>query len=142
MDYSQLKTAIERFGEMLAAYRDNARRPALEREAVQDSLIKRFEYTFEVAWKTCKRHLQEDGFTEAASGSPKSIIRLAAERKLIADAEAWMGYLAFRQDSPWQDYSNDNAETVLDIAEAFYKNVVNLYQQMIGEVRQRVAYGR
>jgi nucleotidyltransferase substrate binding protein (TIGR01987 family) len=142
MDYTQLKTAIERFGEMLEAYRDNAKRAPLEREAVQDSLIKRFEYTFEVAWKTCKRHLAEEGFAEAASGSPKSIIRLAAERKLIADAEAWVGYLAFRQDSPWQDYSKDNAESVLDIAENFYKGVVDLYQQMSGELISRVFYGR
>lgn len=135
MDYSQLKTAIERFGEMLEAYRDNARREPLEREAVQDSLIKRFEYTFEVAWKTCKRHLAEEGFTEAASGSPKSIIRLAAENKLIGDAETWMGYLAFRQDTS-HDYSSDKAETVLDVTEDFYTDVVSLYREMTGESSQ------
>jgi len=50
---------------------------------VQDSRIKRFEYTLEIAWKICKKHLEEEGFTEAAAGSPKSIIRLAAERNLI-----------------------------------------------------------
>ncbi len=132
MDYIQLKTAIERFGEMLMAYRDNANRPPLEQEAVQDSLIKRFEYTLEVAWKTCKRHLEEEGFAEAASGSPKSIIRLAAQRNMINNPEQWFGYLRFRQDTS-HDYSSDKAETVLDIADDFYKDVANLYEEMAGE---------
>ncbi len=132
MDYIQLKTAIQRYGEMLEAYRNNANRPPLEQEAVQDSLIKRFEYTLEVAWKTCKKHLEEEGFAEAASGSPKSIMRLAAQRNLINNPEAWFSYLQFRQDTS-HDYSSDKAETVLDIAEDFYQDVVNLYKGMTGE---------
>lgn len=135
MDYTQLRTAIQRFGEMLKAYRDNANRPPLEQEAVQDSLIKRFEYTFEVAWKTCKRHLEEEGFTEAETGSPKSIIRLAAQRRLIANPDAWFGYLQFRQDTS-HDYSSDKAEATLDTAEDFYRDVVTLYGEMTGESAQ------
>jgi nucleotidyltransferase substrate binding protein (TIGR01987 family) len=132
MDYVQLKTAIERFGEMLEAFQHNNQRPKLEQEAVQDSLIKRFEYTLEVAWKTCKRHLTEEGFTEAATGSPKSIMRLAAQRELITNPEPWFEYLRFRQDTS-HDYSSDKAEAVLDIAEDFYEDVKKLYQGMSGE---------
>jgi len=132
MDYTQLKTAIKRYEEMLNAYRNNANRPPLEQEAVQDSLIKRFEYTLEVAWKTCKKHLEEEGFAEAETGSPKSIIRLAAEVNLIADPEAWFSYLQFRQNTS-HDYSSDKAEAALDIAEDFYQDVVSLYQEMTGE---------
>jgi len=135
MDYVQLKTAIERFGEMLEGYRDNAKRPPLEQEAVRDSLIKRFEYTLEVAWKTCKKHLEEEGFAEAASGSPKDIIRLAAQINLISNPDAWFSYVQFRQDTS-HDYSSDKAETVLDIAEDFYQDVVNIYQEMTGESAQ------
>lgn len=132
MDYTQLKTAIQRYGEMLEAYRNNAGRPPLEQEAVQDSLIKRFEYTLEVAWKTCKKHLEEEGFAEAATGSPKSIIRLAAQIDLIANPQTWFNYLQFRQDTS-HDYFSDKAETVLDIAEDFCRDVVNLYRGMTGE---------
>jgi nucleotidyltransferase substrate binding protein (TIGR01987 family) len=132
MDYTQLKTAIQRFGEMLQAYRDNAGRPPLEQEAVADSLIKRFEYTLEVAWKICKKHLESEGFAEAATGSPKSIVRLAAQRNLISNPESWFNYLQFRQDTS-HDYSSDKAEVVLDIAESFYEDVVNLYRGLTGE---------
>jgi nucleotidyltransferase substrate binding protein (TIGR01987 family) len=132
MDYIQLKTAIQRFGEMLRAYRNNTSRPPLEQEAVQDSLIKRFEYILEVAWKTCRKHLEGEGFAKAASGSPKSIMRLAAQRNLIDNPEAWFSCLQFRQDTS-HDYSSDNAETALDVAEDFYRDVVNLYKGMTGE---------
>lgn len=135
MDYTQLKTAIQRFGEMLEAYHDNAKRPPLEQEAVQDSLIKRFEYTLEVAWKTCKKHLEEEGFAEAATGSPKVIIRLAAQINLISNPETWFSYLQFRQDTS-HDYSSDKAEATLDIAEDFYQDVAGLYQEMTGESAQ------
>ena len=132
MDYVQLKTAIQRYGEMLQAYRNNVDRPPLEQEAVQDSLIKRFEYTLEIAWKICKKHLEEEGFAEAATGSPKSIIRLASQRNLINNPETWFNYLQFRQDTS-HDYSSHKAEAVLDIAESFYEDVVNLYRGMTGE---------
>ena len=135
MDYTQLKTAIQRFGEMLQAYRENTNRKPLEQEAVQDSLIKRFEYTLEVAWKTCKKHLEEEGFAAAATGSPKDIIRLAAEINLISDPAAWFGYLQFRQDTS-HDYSSDKAEATLEIAEDFYQDVASLYQEMTGESAQ------
>ena len=132
MDYTQLKTAIQRFGEMLDAYRNNVDRPPLEQEAVQDSLIKRFEYTLEVAWKICKKHLEDEGFVEAATGNPKSIIRLAAQRNLINNPEIWFNYLRFRQDTS-HDYSGDKVKAVLDIAGDFYEDVVILYRGMTGE---------
>lgn len=132
MDYIQYKTALSRLGEMLEAYRDNDKRPPLEQEAVRDSLIKRFEYTLETAWKTCKRHLEEEGFIEARTGSPKSIIRLAAQRNLITDPEAWFGYLQFRQDTS-HDYSAGKAEIALDSIATFYGDAAALYQRMTGE---------
>ncbi len=132
MDYTQLKTAIQRLGEMLQAYRNNANRPPLEQEAVQDSLIKRFEYTLEVAWKICKKHLEEEGFAEAATGSPKSIIRLAAQRNLISNPEAWFNYLQFRQDTSL-DYTSDKTKAILNVADDFYKDMVNLYQGLTVE---------
>lgn len=131
MDYTQLKNAIQRFGEMLDAYRNNADRPGLEQEAVQDSLIKRFEYTLEVAWKICKKHLENEGFAEAATGSPKSIIRLAAQRNLIKNPESWFVYMRFRQYTSI-DYPSVNTTSLLDTTKGFYEDVIVLYRNMTG----------
>lgn len=133
MDYSQLKKAIVRLGEMLNAFLDEtAERGNLEKEAIQDSLVKRFDYTIEMSWKTCKRHLSEEGFAEAKTGSPKSIIRLAAEAGIIADAQPWIAFINARQ-STSHDYSEEKADKVLNVVEDFYNAAKELYKSLTGE---------
>ncbi len=133
MDYSQLKKAILRFEEMLNAYNDeSAERGDLEQEAVQDSLIKRFEYTLEMSWKSCKRHLDEEGFAEAKTGSPKSIMRLAFTAGVVRSADDWIRYINARQ-STSHDYSEEKAEHVLAVVDEFYDDAVGLYQALTGE---------
>ena len=132
MDYIQFKTAIKRLEEMLEAYRSGEERKAIDQEAIQDSLVKRFEYTLEVAWKTCKRHLEKEGFSEAATGSPKSIMRLAFSTGLIADSQNWLDYINLRQDTS-HDYSERKAEGVLNRISDFYTDVVVLYQALTKE---------
>lgn len=133
MDFDQFKKVIRRFEEMLNAYKDDtADRSDLEREAIQDSLVKRFEYSLEVAWKSCKRYLHEEGFAEAASGSPKSIIRLAGEASIVGSVENWIRYINARQ-STSHDYSAEKADQVLAVVDDFYRDVVELYQALSGD---------
>lgn len=112
---------------MLQAYHDeSAQRSGIEQEAIQDALIKRFEYSLEVAWKSCKRYLCEEGVSSAASGSPKSIMRLAAEFALIGNAETWIAYINARQ-STSHDYSHAKASEVLALIDDFYQDAQKLY---------------
>lgn len=73
MEYTQLKRSLERLDEMRGKYATAHDYDAVIADALRESLAQRFEYTLETAWKTCKRHLSEQGFMEAATGSPKSI---------------------------------------------------------------------
>ena len=133
MDLDQFKKAICRFEEMLNAYKDDtADRTELEQDAIQDSLIKRFEYTLEVSWKSCKRYLDEEGFAEAATGSPKSIMRLAGGAGIIRSAEDWIRYINVRQ-STSHDYSEEKADQVLAVVDDFYEDAIGLFQTMSGE---------
>ncbi len=133
MDYTQLKKAVIRLGEMWTAYQDTtSKRTLLEQEAIQDSLVKRFEYTIEMSWKSCKRHLSEEGFVEARTGSPKSIIRLAAEAGIIDDVDSWISYINARQ-STSHDYSEEKADKVLKLVEALYRSAKQLYKVMSSE---------
>ena len=63
----------------------------LEREGV----IQRFEYTFELAWKTLKDRLEHDGVT-LATVTPRAVIREAFQAKLIDDGETGTDMLADR----------------------------------------------
>ncbi len=133
MNYDQLKTAIIRFGEMLRAWQDQtARRSSLEQEAIQDSLVRRFEYTLEMSWKSCKRHLTEEGFSEAKIGSPKSIMRLAFESGVITNVENWINYINARQDTS-HDYSGEKADRVLEIVNDFLTMRLLFIKKMSGD---------
>jgi nucleotidyltransferase substrate binding protein (TIGR01987 family) len=83
----QYKKALSRLleaGELFAQSGDELHR---------DGLIQRFEFTFELAWKAMKEHLESEGFSDIAS--PKSVLKKAFSVELI-DSEDWLGMLEDR----------------------------------------------
>lgn len=63
----------------------------LEKEGV----IQRFEYTWELAWKTLKDLLEDEGIS-LASVTPKAVIKEAFAAKLIRQGDVWMDALDAR----------------------------------------------
>jgi len=57
-------------------------------ELEKDGVIQRFEFTFELAWKTVKDYLEDQNFTDISS--PKKAIQKAFESGLIKDGHAWV----------------------------------------------------
>ena len=53
-------------------------------------LIQCFEYTFELAWKTMKDYLEQEGFDVK---SPRSTIQTAFQTQLITDGHSWIDAL-------------------------------------------------
>ena len=66
-----------------------------ESEIVIDGALHRFEFTFELAWKSLKDYLEYMGLTESI-GSPREIIRLAFKHGIIKDGEAWIDMMLSR----------------------------------------------
>ncbi len=60
----------------------------------RDGVIQRFEFTFELAWKTMKDFLEYQGIQDTAS--PKNVLRKAFQNNLIEDGELWMQMLEDR----------------------------------------------
>ncbi|KJS81345.1 MAG: nucleotidyltransferase [Peptococcaceae bacterium BICA1-8] len=56
-------------------------------------LIQCFEYTFELAWKTLKDYLEEEGFSVK---SPRETIQIAFQTQFITDGHAWIDALEKR----------------------------------------------
>jgi nucleotidyltransferase substrate binding protein (TIGR01987 family) len=56
---------------------------------VKEGIIQRFEYTFELAWKTLNDLMQEDGL-EVEKVSPKFVFKLAYQSKYIDEIEPWL----------------------------------------------------
>ncbi|MEA1937537.1 MAG: HI0074 family nucleotidyltransferase substrate-binding subunit [Pseudomonadota bacterium] len=69
-------------------------------EFLRDSVIQRFEYTYELAWKFMKRWLSENLGPSYVDGVPRrELFRLAAENRLIGPTPPWMGYHKARDEA-------------------------------------------
>lgn len=109
-----------------AAEDDPKRLSDLEREG----LIQRFEYTFELAWKTLKDRLAYDGI-QVPTATPRKVIRNAFAAGLINDGERWIDMLTDRNAMSHQ-YDSDIFEAVAD-------KVHRYYLHMFGELREQLA---
>ena len=58
-----------------------------ETDIVRDALIQRFEFTFEMAWRSLHRYLSAKG--ERVAQQAWAVLPLAFQSQLIDDAEAW-----------------------------------------------------
>jgi nucleotidyltransferase substrate binding protein (TIGR01987 family) len=77
-------------------------RSALEGRGIEEfndleleGLIQRFEYTFELAWKTLKDYLEHNGVV-LAQITPASVIKAAFTAKVIEDGQGWIDMLKHR----------------------------------------------
>ena len=55
---------------------------------VRDGVIQRFEFTYELAWKSIKVYLEEQGIVDL--NSPKAVFKEAYSQKLITQDEIWL----------------------------------------------------
>jgi len=62
-----------------------------------DGILQRFEFTFELAWKTMKDYLEYLGFIDKL-GSPREVIRSAFKADLIEDGESWIAMMISRNE--------------------------------------------
>lgn len=63
----------------------------------KDGVIKRFEFTFELAWKTLQDKLYDEGYL--TTKGPKPVIKQAFNNGMIKDGQAWIDMLTDRNNS-------------------------------------------
>lgn len=61
----------------------------------RDGLIQRFEFSTELAWKSIKEYLEDQGFSIAVA-SPRAILKEAFAGGIIDDEDAWNDILNAR----------------------------------------------
>ena len=87
-------------------------------EIVIDGTIQRYEFTFELAWKTMKDYLEYNGIVEDVA-SPRSIIQQAFASKVIDDGETWIEMMLARN-SLSHLYDEEKSREI-------YNNIKNKY---------------
>ena len=92
-------------------------------------LIQCFEYTFELAWKTMKDYLEEEGFEIK---SPRNAIQQAFQIQLIADGHVWVDALE-KRNLMTHTYNEEIAkEAERLIRNEYYPVIIKLVKKLEG----------
>ena len=79
--------------------------------SVRDGVIQRFEFTAEIAWKTVREYLIDEGIAEI--NTPKSVMKAAFAANLIDDENGWIGILSDRNATS-HIYDEDEADKIFE----------------------------
>ena len=109
--FHQLSEAADRYAEL----------SDLEKEG----LVKRFEYTFELFWKTLKDYLESQG---VLTQYPREVIKQAYHHEIISDGEKWLDMLNLRNILAHKYTETDFREAVDAIVNKYFSDLEELYQ--------------
>jgi len=136
IDYSKFKKSLKHLELQFENYVNSGSRKnlsELDKEALAESVIQRFETCYDCLWKILKRYLIEELGLPETPNSPKPIFRISFENKLFSSTlEQWLRYADARTDTS-HDYSGEKAEECLALMADFIDDAVGLYQTMTGE---------
>ena len=111
----------------IASLRAGLEEPATE--LAIDGVLHRFEFTFELAWKTIKDYLEYIGIVEK-TGSPREVIRTAFENSIIEDGEEWIDMMLARN----QLSHIYDKEMPRDI----YLDIKNIYLSLLQDLEEKL----
>ncbi len=111
LEVTHLERAIKSLEEGIELFERSRTLDSITQEAIRDGVIQRFEFTYELCWKSLKRFLVIFGADIPPSMTMKDIYRVGFERDLIRDAELWFGYMKYRNLSS-HTYDSETAEEV------------------------------
>lgn len=125
----------ERFAERQTEVKEAAARLAEavaqpESEMIRDAAIQRFEFTFEVVWKTLKLFLERQGHE---CGGPRSTLKKAFAEGLITtpdEADVWLQML---EDRNLTSHAYDQT-----LAERIYRNIAQDYSSRLGAMAAQI----
>ena len=94
-------------------------------EITQMALVQSYEFTIELAWKTLKDYLENEGYDEVKNA--KQTIRQAVQAELLHNAEAWMEAIEMRNKTSHVYNKAILQELVIFVDTQFYPMVSDLY---------------
>lgn len=116
--YSKLKQAVKKLNESIIEFNQT------KSLSVRDGAIQRFEFCTELAWKTMREKLLNEGFTEI--NSPKAVMKTAFANNIITDEENWINLISDRN-STSHIYDEETANDI-------YMNIENKYYNLFLEL--------
>jgi nucleotidyltransferase substrate binding protein (TIGR01987 family) len=117
--FHSFSNAFSRFEDAVLEYGDK------EEDYFKESIIKRFEFTHELAWKMIKDFLDEAGEKELFGS--KNVTRKAVALELIEDVDTWLEMIETRNISVHAYRNLLLEEEFYDIRDRYYPLLKKLY---------------
>lgn len=109
--YEKLISATERLKQAITDYNN------VHLDSVRDGAIQRFEFCTELAWKTVREYLIEQGYADI--NSPKSVMKTAFSDGLLTNENGWLEILESRNITS-HVYDEKTAETIFESIKDVY----------------------
>lgn len=97
---------------------------------VRDAVLQRFEFSFELVWKTLKLFLERQGHE---CGGPRPTLKMAFAEGIIPTAEEADVWLQMIEDRNLTSHAYDEA-----LALGIYQNVARTYAPLLTEMSARI----
>ena len=121
--FDNLQSTYELLQEAIEA---NAQKP--DNNLIQMALIKAFEMTFELSWKTMKDYLKYNGIDVKL---PREIIKQAFANDIIIDGQLWIDMLEDRN-LMTHTYDEERAkEAIQHICQNYLQGLTQFYQYLL-----------
>jgi nucleotidyltransferase substrate binding protein (TIGR01987 family) len=93
-------------------------------------LVGLYEICFEQAWKAMKEILEYNGYSESATGSPRTILKTAFQAGMIKDEDLWLRALQERNNVT-HSYNQNIAHGIVALAKSeFYQMFCDLKDEL------------
>lgn len=109
--YEKLISVTERLKQAITDYNN------VHLDSVRDGVIQRFEFCTELAWKTVREYLIEQGYADI--NSPKSVMKTAFSDGLLTNENGWLEILESRNITS-HVYDEKTAETIFESIKDVY----------------------
>ena len=99
-----------------------------DQKVSQMALIKSFELTFELSWKTLQSFFKSQGYIEISS--PKGIIKSAFNKDVIKNGQLWIDMLDARNRLSHVYDESMFKEIIKQISKEYLQEIEKLYQKL------------
>ncbi len=96
-------------------------------ELERDGAIQRFEFTYELIWKTLKRILSFKGVNV---NSPRDVFREAAKQGFVDDPKVWFEFIK-KRNLTTHIYDQEIAEEIFECLPQFEKELAKVIERII-----------
>lgn len=133
LDIINLKKWIDSLKECKEAY--NTITDEQMRGFIEDSCVKRFEFTVETSWKMMKKYLKEVYGKDDKELTMNNIFRLMEGYGFIKSWETWREYYDRRNDTS-HEYNREKALNILNSMESLLNDANYLYTELEKELNK------